>query len=190
MAAKPDGILARPMAAITARHNEPWPAMARLSVEHLEVRNDDQVLDIGFGPGRTIELIAAAAPGGFVAGVDVSEAMVRLATRRNRAAVDDRRVELRVGSALHLPYPNGRFTKACACNTVQLWGGVAAGIGEVRRVRRPRGRMVISVRPRRGGRVGSSAADVEQLSQTVRSAGFHAVTVVSAPGAAGVAAVR
>jgi len=44
----------------------------------------DRVLEVGFGHGRTIERAAALVPGGFVAGIDTSEEMLQMATRRCR----------------------------------------------------------------------------------------------------------
>ena len=59
-------------------------SMSRLTVELLNVQPDDRVLEIGFGPGTLIHMLAKQAANGFVAGIDVSALMVKQASRRNR----------------------------------------------------------------------------------------------------------
>ena len=88
--------------------------MNRHAVGLLEVRPDDRVLGIGFGPGKQIQLPARRATAGLVAGVDLSEVMVEQATRRNRALVRQGRVDLRRGTVSDLPFGDRQFTKVCA----------------------------------------------------------------------------
>ena len=80
----PRGLLGRIGGAVMARMN--WPAAA-WGVELLQLRDNEQVLEVGCGPGVAIELLASAAPGVRVAGVDPSRLMVRLATERNAAVI-------------------------------------------------------------------------------------------------------
>src|SRR5215471_2910601 len=58
----------------------------------LELQPTDRVLEVGFGHGRTIERAAAIVTNGFVAGIDVSETMVRMAARRCRRFLERERV--------------------------------------------------------------------------------------------------
>jgi len=106
--AQPRGLIGRLVGRIMAYENRERNAWA---VSLLKVQEADRVLEIGFGPGWTIEHLAALATGGFVAGVDHSQTMVRLATERNAAAVREGRVTLQRGSALALPYEAESFTK-------------------------------------------------------------------------------
>src|SRR5215218_7697944 len=74
----------------------------RWAVALLDVQPQDHVLEIGFGPGLAIREFARRATDGLVIGVDHSEVMLRHATARNRAAVEQGRVDLRLGSVLDL----------------------------------------------------------------------------------------
>src|SRR5207253_9124548 len=65
----------------------------RWLVDLLEVQPDDRVLEVGFGPGVAIELIATRATRGLVGGIDPSDVMVQQATKRNRQAVQEGRVQ-------------------------------------------------------------------------------------------------
>lgn len=64
----------------------------------LDAKPDDRVLEIGFGPGTEIGLVARLAKRGLVAGIDPSEVMLRQASRRNRAYIREGQVELRLAS--------------------------------------------------------------------------------------------
>ncbi len=70
------------------------------------------VLEVGSGPGRLAIRLARAAPGVGVIGVDLSPAMVELATRRVAEAGLDGRVRFVVGDVGALPLPEGGFDGA------------------------------------------------------------------------------
>lgn len=75
----------------------------RWTISLLDIKPDDRLLEIGFGPGFAIELISKIASEGFIAGVDHSEVMVQQAEKRNARAIRDGKVVLRHGSVSHLP---------------------------------------------------------------------------------------
>jgi SAM-dependent methyltransferase len=60
----------------------------------LELSPADRVLEVGFGSGTDIRRIAARLLNGFVAGVDHSESMFRMASSKNAAAIRAGRVSL------------------------------------------------------------------------------------------------
>jgi len=117
------------------------------AISLLDVRPNDHVLEIGFGPGVGVERLAAQAKEGLVAGVDISDVMVRQASRRNAAAVKSGRVELQEGVAEKLSYDDQRFDKVLAINSLHHWTDVRAGLREVYRVLKPDGRVAIVEQP-------------------------------------------
>jgi ubiquinone/menaquinone biosynthesis C-methylase UbiE len=175
----PRGLLGRVAGWIMAGRNLPTNAWM---VELLEFEPGDAVLDVGCGPGRGVEVAAARAWRGSVAGVDVSEVMVRQAARRNRAAVIGGLVELRQADAGRLPYRGGRFTKAGSVNSVQFWAPPERGFAELYRVLAPGGRVAIVLRARNAEagrfdrtRFGAPAERVEQLAALLEQVGFREV---------------
>src|ERR1700737_3764246 len=74
-----------------------WLAGERMGRQHrpetawtinlLEMQPTNTVLEVGFGAGQGIKLAAEKASDGHVMGIDLSEVMVRVATRRNARAV-------------------------------------------------------------------------------------------------------
>ena len=85
----PSGILGRLLGRIMAVETA---AANDKALELLAIGPNDRVLEIGFGHGRTITRAAALASTGFVAGVEVSETMVRMATRQNRRLIAEGKV--------------------------------------------------------------------------------------------------
>src|SRR5919198_8937 len=78
-----------------------WTNKQREVADLLGVAAGDRVLEVGYGGGALIRLLADRVGGdGMVCGVDPSPDMRALALRRNRrTAARDARLDLRVGSA-------------------------------------------------------------------------------------------
>jgi SAM-dependent methyltransferase len=121
-------------------------------LEALALAETDRVLDVGCGSGRTVERAAAAVPRGHVAGVDLSDEMLRLAAKRCRSSIAAGRVELRRGDAGALPYDAGSFDKILSVHTLYFWTDPPAVLRELRRVLAPRGRLVLAFRPKEDAR--------------------------------------
>jgi SAM-dependent methyltransferase len=134
-----DGPIGIITAAIMARANR---AAEEEAIAELAPRPGDDVLVAGFGPGVGLRLMAERITSGRIAGIDPSEVMRKQARRRNRAAVDSGRIELRQGTADDLPWPGGTFDAVLTVNTIQLWRPFDASVREVARVLRPGGRLI------------------------------------------------
>src|SRR5207237_3803887 len=76
MFGRPKGVLGRLGGIIMARTNRNIAARA---IELLDVRPADKVLDIGFGPGVGIQLLAGLVSSGRIVGIDDSAEMVEQA---------------------------------------------------------------------------------------------------------------
>jgi ubiquinone/menaquinone biosynthesis C-methylase UbiE len=124
-------------------------ACAERAIGLLEVRPQDRVLEVGFGPGVAIELLARV-PARHVVGVDPSTEMLEQAAVRNAAGVASGRVELQQGSVERLPFADATFDKALAINSMQVWPDVVAGLRELRRVLAPSGRIALGFTPYSG----------------------------------------
>jgi len=94
------------------------------------------VLDLGCGTGDDVrELSALVGPGGRVAGVDASRAMIAAASARGVPA----NAELLVASAYALPFPNAVFDSARAERVFQHLDRPDDAAAEVVRVLKPGG---------------------------------------------------
>jgi ubiquinone/menaquinone biosynthesis C-methylase UbiE len=150
----------------------------------LALQASDHLLEVGFGHGRTIRLAAAQVPRGFVAGVDVSEDMVRMAQRRCLALAGKGLVELMVGDSRRLPYPDTSFDKVLCVHTIYFWEEPIKDLGEMFRVLRPGGRLVLGFRakPDKGSisdfpETVYSFYSIDEVSTLLVSAGFEKSSV-------------
>lgn len=164
----------------TAIKNEP---MNRFAVEMLDVQPEDQALEIGFGHGHAIQMIAERAHQGLVAGIDASDAMVRQAAKRNRELIKAGRVELCQGSVSNIPYEYARFNKVVAVDNYQFWPHAEFNLGEIQRVLGADGLLVLCLRmkaPHRWMQLapGFTREEIEEIAGLVRWVGFRDVQIV------------
>ncbi len=123
----------------------------RWTISLLQIFPDDQVLEIGCGAGRGLELVAIRLRDGHVTGLDLSPVMVRRAQRRNASALKDGRVAVRAGDVSNLPFPDRRFDKVFSIHSLYFWPDPGRAVREIGRVIKPGGRLAITVSP---GKVG------------------------------------
>jgi ubiquinone/menaquinone biosynthesis C-methylase UbiE len=168
MFGRPKGVLGRLGGVIMARVNRDAAAQV---IEALDVRPDDKVLEVGFGPGVAIQLLLHRAPAGSVSGVDQSQEMVRQAAARNADALRSRRADLRYGSVERLPFADETFDKALAINSMQAWPDARAGLREIRRVLKHGGNVAL-------GFTVNSGQPKEGVAESLAAAGFAQVRIV------------
>jgi ubiquinone/menaquinone biosynthesis C-methylase UbiE len=166
----PRGPIGRLVGMIMAYENRERNAWA---VSLLKVQAADRVLEIGPGPGWALERVAALATSGFVAGVDRSQTMVQVATKRNAAAVREGRVAVQLGSALALPYDTASFNKVLAVNTLHHWPDSLSGLREACRMLMPGGVVVIVEQPRAATSEDGLRELTQKLVDQLANAGFR-----------------
>lgn len=113
-----------------------------LALRMLEPEPGSEILEIGFGGGRALRHLLSMDPK-RVTGVELSSTMVSEARRHFRTEIEAGRLQLAEGSADELPYPDAAFDRALSVNTIYFWPDPATGLGELRRVLRAGGRLVI-----------------------------------------------
>ena len=137
----PSGLVGRIVARVMTRTTLP---SAMWTAELMEIEPTDRVLEVGFGNGASIEHLTRLANRGHVAGAEVSETMLDVASRRNAAAIADGRVELRQADGSSLPFDEGSFDKACTNNTVYILKEPIAVFKEMFRVLKPGGLVAVN----------------------------------------------
>lgn len=111
-------------------------AHARWTAELMDVQPDDHILEVGFGNGANIELIANRASNGHVAGAEISRTAIEMASRRNARAISQGRVTLHQAAGGALPFDDATFDKACTVATIYVIAEPSAVFEELHRVLR------------------------------------------------------
>jgi ubiquinone/menaquinone biosynthesis C-methylase UbiE len=114
-------------------------AHAHWTANLMDVQPDDDVLEVGFGNGANIALLAERASNGQVAGAEISKTAVEMASRRNARAISEGRVTLHQAAGGALPFDDDAFDKACTVATMYVIADPSAVFREIYRVLKPNG---------------------------------------------------
>lgn len=114
-----------------------------------------RVLEVGVGTAANLAFYRDSAP---LSGIDLSRRMLTRAARR--VGRSRRRVPLVQADVEHLPFPDGTFDTVTATCVFCSVGNPVAGFGEVARVTKQTGRVLLLEHVRPAGRVGGWVADL------------------------------
>jgi ubiquinone/menaquinone biosynthesis C-methylase UbiE len=148
----------------------------RWVISLLDIKRNDRVLEIGFGPGLAVEQISKIAVVGFIAGIDHSKVMVKQASKRNANAIREGRVDLRLGSVSTLPQFDEPFDKIISVNSIQFWDDPVECLKGLCRILKPGGLIAIALQPRHPG---ATEEDVQnsgkEIATFLEKAGFSEI---------------
>jgi ubiquinone/menaquinone biosynthesis C-methylase UbiE len=156
----------------------------RWTISLLHIAPNDQVLEIGCGAGRGLELVVPLLPEVQVTGIDLSAAMVRRARRRNGPALKTGHVSVRQGDVARLPFPERRFDNIFSIHSLYFWTDPEKAVQELSRVIKSGGRLAITVSP---GKVGEPSDPgflrrmEDEVLPEMERAGFTQVRVETGP---------
>jgi SAM-dependent methyltransferase len=90
-------------------------------IKDLNIKANDKILEIGYGPGIGINLIADTCQSCSIHGIDFSKLMYRRATELNRKYIDDKRAKLLFGDFLTTNIGTYDYDKIFCLNVVYFW---------------------------------------------------------------------
>jgi SAM-dependent methyltransferase len=148
------------------------------AISLLDLRPIDRVLEVGFGPGVTIQKMSERVTDGLIWGIDHSELMVRKASNRNRRVVSAGRVRLMLASVSQLPPFDGPFDKILDVNGFQFWDNKVEVLQQLRHQLRPGGIIALVHQPRNPGATEDDTTKAgERFAHFLESAGFEDINV-------------
>ncbi|MDY6916825.1 MAG: methyltransferase domain-containing protein [Chloroflexota bacterium] len=129
----------------------------------LQLQPEDDLVDIACGNGHFVKNYASHVRS--VAGLDLSELSIKLATRNNRSRVAAGAAQFVQGDASHLPWEDNRFSAATVMGGFPGIPQPVESLREMHRVLRPGGRAVVSIE--------WNAEDGKDHSKRVRQYGYR-----------------
>jgi ubiquinone/menaquinone biosynthesis C-methylase UbiE len=142
---KPEGDAGREMG---EKMNSSNRYINQYTIEELNPKANDTILELGMGNGFFVKDILAFDPGVRYTGCDFSQDMVDESSLRNQKFVQEGRAKFVWGEAENLPFEDASFDKAFTINTVYFWENREKVLDEFYRVLKPLGKLLIAIRPK------------------------------------------
>jgi cyclopropane fatty-acyl-phospholipid synthase-like methyltransferase len=177
----PHGMLGR-IAGWVMAHRPSNRDRNRWTVEMLNIQPQDHILEFGCGPGLGLQACLAQATDGVVLGLDHSRTMLHQAEARNRMAVRDGRLHLRLGNLDGLSHSPDLFDKIFSVNAIQFLDDKLAVFKTFHTILKPNGIVATTYMPR--GKNPSRAkafALAEEVKQHMARAGFLRIRMEELP---------
>ncbi|MEW6517633.1 MAG: class I SAM-dependent methyltransferase [candidate division FCPU426 bacterium] len=176
---KPAGWLGHWVARVMEKRNqECYDRVVNL----LQVKDEDRILEIGFGTGLAIRQITEQNPRCRILGLDFSRLMLRKAARNNRAALRSQQVRLALGEFSGHDFGAETFTKIFIINVVYFWDDLPRMFSKIHRLLDKDGCLVMYLSgPERLGQLPFAVAGVfrrytdGEVQNSLRSAGFSRI---------------
>jgi SAM-dependent methyltransferase len=119
----------------------------RMSLDLLELEPAHDVVEIGCGPGAALREASRRASSGRMVGLDVSDTILHVAAKRNRAGIASGRVSLRTIDGVDLQLAPESFDRAFAVHSLYFWKDPDRVLAQLFAALRPGGRLVLAFRP-------------------------------------------
>jgi SAM-dependent methyltransferase len=160
------------------------PARLQWAVQMLDVFPEDEILEIGCGPGVAVSLICERLAGGSITALDRSAIAIERAAKRNANHIASGRAVLQQVDLAGLRLPGRRFDKIFAVNVNLFWVQPAdAELRIIRSLLRHNGALyLVYETPAQGNDQGKVSWIVETIMHRLASHGFAAtVSRASSP---------
>jgi ubiquinone/menaquinone biosynthesis C-methylase UbiE len=139
----------------------------------LNLKKDDNVLEIGFGPGIGIELASKIVQEGKIIGIDYSEKMLEQAQKRNKNAIKRGLVELIQADVQNFPSFNLLFDKVFSINSIIFWKEPVKTLKDIRQVIKKNAVIAITVQPFIKGATEETVKQIgKEISNQLKEAGY------------------
>ncbi len=133
---------------IGERMNEGNHHINLYTIEALNLKGEENILEVGMGNGFFVQNILNQHPGVKYSGCDHSETMVEESIKKNIEYISQEQADFQIGHADKLPFVDAIFDKVFTINTLYFWKDTHAVFNELKRVLKPAGQITIAIRPR------------------------------------------
>ena len=173
---------------IANRMNRNHRSMTVWTLKNVQIKKDDNILDVGCGGGRTLGLLSKKAMEGLVIGIDLSLDMVKYSREINKSLAISGKVEVVHSSVENLSLKNAQFNLVTGFEAYFFWPDFEQAIKEIFRVVKPGGWLVIGNEMMKDGsyelehadmikKTGVKLLSLEEMEQVLRRSGFVDVEI-------------
>ncbi len=165
--------------------------MIRRCIDHLNIQDQDLVLEMGPGGGTHLPYVLAKANGIRYEGIDISTTMVALANNENKPAIESGQAAFQaidpVDGYVRIPAGDGQYNRIFTVNTLYFWDNAPAQAAELYRVLRPGGILALCFATEAFMKTlpftefGFTLYSPEKAAGLLTDAGFHIVDTLSEP---------
>ncbi|OCA81979.1 class I SAM-dependent methyltransferase [Pseudobacillus wudalianchiensis] len=171
---KPEGLLGQVAGKIMSIENQ---SINKWTLALLTIQPEDQVLEVGFGPGFAIEEARKRFPSIYIDGVDPSETMKHTCENRNKALINDGRLRLFVKDIAEFT-SDKQYDRVFSVNNYPLWPNRQKGLAVLYDLMKRDGKIAITVQPREEDADEEKTKNLAQsISGELEEAGFSGTAI-------------
>ena len=90
-------------------------------IKDMDLKTNDKLLEIGYGPGIGIHMIAQLCESCTIHGVDFSKLMYKKASNYNKSNIEKGKVHLQYGDYLNISIAQNTYDKIFCLNVIYFW---------------------------------------------------------------------
>ncbi|MBC9813723.1 class I SAM-dependent methyltransferase [Crocinitomicaceae bacterium CZZ-1] len=124
--------------------NENNIGMTVNSIENLELKGNERILEIGHGNAGHLDYLLKKAEKLQYEGIDISELMIQEAVRINKAPIANKQAVFTLYDGTTIPFEQESFDAVFTVNTIYFWSDPAAFMNEIARVLKKGGRFALT----------------------------------------------
>lgn len=152
-------------------------------LELMAIQANEQLLEVGFGPGELLFQLCQRNPSVQFTGLDFSSLMLQQASLHTQRFIKSGQLSLVEASSDNIPFDNFSFHQVVCANTLCFWQSPEPHFKEVLRVLKPGGKFVMGFRT--GEQIASmnlhssifGRYSVEEVGSLLELAGFEQITL-------------
>jgi cyclopropane fatty-acyl-phospholipid synthase-like methyltransferase len=148
-------------------------------IKYLELQPKDKLLEIGYGPGIGINMIAKACPSCTIHGIDFSKLMYERASKHNKQYLDNGTMLLQYGDFLKASIVSNEYDKIFCINVVYFWNELEEPFKKVLSLLNTRGAFYIYMATpdflKKAPENVFNKYSIEQVIKALKSVGFEDV---------------
>jgi ubiquinone/menaquinone biosynthesis C-methylase UbiE len=155
-------------------------------INDLNIRPGDKILEIGYGPGIVIQMIAKACSTCTVHGIDFSKLMYNRAVKYNKPFIANGKVQLQYGDFLKTSVIDNNYDKVFCLNVIYFWNELKSPFEKVFSLLKKGGAFHIYMADKSALKKAPDSVfnkySTEQVIEALRSVGFESVEHFSEKG--------